>query len=263
MRFSFRLHSRVLNPFRFLVRSLADFLFPRVCFGCEEEIEEGLLCDHCRLLLLTSELDVCPGCGRPCVDASEGCGRCLVDFCVSRVRALGCYEVPFLNLVQELKYGEKTVLARPLGEALAALAEQDTEVRRADILCPIPLHPARRRERGYNQSWLLAREAGLQMGKPVAELLRRVRNTRSQTGLADDEARRRNVEGAFCLQPGAEVEGKRVVLVDDVMTTGATLDAAGRCLLAGGASAVLGLVVVAARTGSGRAGVNRPQRGKK
>lgn len=250
------------KSFRFLVRSLADFLFPRVCFGCDEEIEEGLLCEPCRLLLLTSELDVCPGCGRPCIDAADGCARCSTGFSLSRVRALGCYDVPFHCLVRELKYAEKTALAGPMGQALAALAGQDSEVSRSDVLCPVPLHPARMRERGYNQSLLLAREVGLSLGKPVVELLRRVRNTESQTRYADDKARHRNVARAFRLKPGAEVAGKRVVLVDDVMTTGATLDAAGRCLLEAGASAVLGLVVAAARTGQGQAGVNRPGRGK-
>ena len=93
---------------RFLLRSLADFLFPRVCYGCNEEIDEGLLCEPCRLLLLTSELDVCPGCGRPCADAAEGCGRCGMRFSLTRTRALGLYMEPFRNLIHSMKYREKT-----------------------------------------------------------------------------------------------------------------------------------------------------------
>lgn len=252
----------LLGSLRLFVRGLADFLFPRVCFGCDVEVEDGFLCEPCRLLLLTSELDVCPGCGRPCGDAAAGCGHCRERFCLSRVRALGIYREPFLNLVHALKYSEKTVLAGVLGQALAALVEQDTELRAADALCPVPLHPARQRERGYNQSLLLAREVGTSTGMPVVEPLKRVRNTESQTRLPDDDARRRNVEQAFRVRPDTRLDGKRIILVDDVMTTGATLDSAGAQLLAAGASAVLGLVVVAAASGPGPAAANRRGRGR-
>jgi ComF family protein len=146
-------------------------------------------------------------------------------------------------LVQALKYDDKTVLARPLGEALAVLVEADPELVRADCICPIPLHRARLRERGYNQSELLAREAAGATGKEYAELLVREKNTPTQTQRMGSKERRENLRGAFALAPDADVGGRAVILVDDVTTSGATFDAAGRCLLAGGADALYGLAV--------------------
>ena len=170
-----------------VVRSFADFLFPPICFGCDEETESGLVCDSCRLLLFTSELDVCPRCGRPCAEASRSCGCCEVPYCLSRTRAVGLYQPPFNKLIHALKYREKTALAELMGDALAALIGQDSELRTVDALCPIPLHPARLRERGYNQSELLADEVSRLTRIPVSRALKRVRNTKSQASLKDDD----------------------------------------------------------------------------
>jgi ComF family protein len=247
------------SSLKLLFRSFADFVFPPICYGCDDEIESGLVCDACRLLLFTSELDVCPGCGRPCAIAARGCGFCSVPFALRRVRALGFYAAPFHNLVHALKYDGKTSLAGLLGSALAALAQQDSEYRQADAVCAVPLHHSRLRERGYNQSELLARVVSQQAGLAMPRLLVRHRRTRSQTGRAGPGARYRNVAGAFRLRPDVSVRGLDVLLIDDVCTSGATLDAAARPLIAGGASAVFGLVVAAAAQSGGqeRAGANR------
>ncbi len=226
----------------FLFRALADFFFPPICYGCNEEAEQGLVCDSCRLLLFTSELDVCPNCGRACV---ETCSRC-DEHLLSRVRALGPYAEPFRGLIHALKYHEKTGLADLLGRALASLALQDTELRQADVVCAVPLHPARQRERGYNQSELLARAVSAETGIAFVDALLRKRNTPTQTSQSGTAQRRRNVEDAFRIRPGANVAGAHVVLVDDVTTSGATLNAAARHLLGAGAVNVMGLVVAAA-----------------
>lgn len=162
---------------------------------------------------------------------------------LSRTRVLGPYAPPFSALVQALKYEDKTTLARPLGEALAALADADPELARADCVCPIPLHRARQRERGYNQSEMLAREAASATGKDYVELLVRRKNTPTQTQRMDHKERKANLRGAFTLAPGVDVSGRMVILVDDVTTSGATFDAAGRCLLVGGATSIYGLAV--------------------
>uniref|UniRef100_A0A7C4CCA9 ComF family protein n=1 Tax=candidate division WOR-3 bacterium TaxID=2052148 RepID=A0A7C4CCA9_UNCW3 len=237
---------RVKSGLRFLVRALADFLFPPICYGCDEETESGLVCDACRLLLFTSELDVCPVCGRPCLSASDLCGRCSVPLPLARVRALGAYGQPFLGLVHALKYDQKTSLAPLLGRALAALASQDSELAICDSVCAVPLHPARKRERGYNQAQLLAEVVAGETGLQLGDWLVRRKNTPTQTARHDDEARRRNLEGAFALRSSADLRGRRILLVDDVMTSGATLGAAAGSLLAGGAGAVCGLVIAAA-----------------
>ncbi|MEO0078053.1 MAG: ComF family protein [candidate division WOR-3 bacterium] len=234
--------ARLNHGLGFLFRALADFFFPPICYGCEEEAEQGLVCDSCRLLLFTSELDVCPNCGRACVEKCSRCGENLL----SRVRALGPYAEPFRGLIHALKYREKTRLAGLLGQALATLTLQDTELRQADVVCAVPLHPARQRERGYNQSELLARVVSGETGIVFVDALLRKRNTPTQTSQSGIAQRRRNVEDAFRIRPGVNVAGARVVLVDDVTTSGATLNAAARHLFVAGARDVMGLVVAAA-----------------
>ena len=237
---------------RFLLKSLADFVYPPICYGCDTEIEEGLVCEGCRLALFTHELAVCPRCGRPCTRTAETCGQCEEEFSLSRVRALGLYVPPFNELVQAFKYSGKTTVGELLGRALAALVQQDEVLSAADAVCPIPLHPARLRERGFNQSLLLAAAIAMSSGIPLADYLVRRKNTSTQTAKTSPEKRRKNLEDAFRLRPDADVAGKTVLLVDDVMTTGATLNPAARELLKGGAASVLGAVVAAAHAGSSR-----------
>ena len=234
---------------RFLLKSLADFVYPPVCYGCDTEVEEGLVCEGCRLALFTHELAVCPKCGRPCTRTAETCGQCRTPFSLSRVRALGTYVPPFDKLVQAFKYSGKTNVGELLGRALAALVQQDEVLSAADAVCPVPLHPARLRERGFNQSLLLAAAISMSTRIPLAEFLVRTKNTATQTRKMNPEARLKNLARAFRLRPDAGVSGKRVLLVDDVMTTGATLDQAAQELLRGGAASVLGAVVAAAHAG--------------
>lgn len=236
----------LLSRLKFFLQALADFVFPPQCYGCGAEIESGLICDACRLLLFTSEMDVCRYCGRPCLPDEQDCGRCRQEFFLSRVRAVGIYQPPFTGLIQALKYRGRTALVPLLGGALTLLLQQDSELRQADGICPVPLHPARLRERGYNQSYLLAREVAAATGIPLVDPLYRRRNTRSQTEMRDDAARLENVRDAFAVKPGVSFQGNRLILVDDVMTTGATLSAAAGELLRAGAGTVMGLVLAAA-----------------
>ncbi len=228
------------------LRAGVDLLFPPACLGCDRETETGLVCSVCADKLASGRLGVCPRCGRPLTGRSATCSRCRVPFCLSRVRALGPYDPPYSGLIHALKYDGKRVLAELLGGALTALLESDPELGRAGLLCPVPLHPARLRERGYNQAALLAREVGSGSGMRCVRLLARVRNTPTQTVLHDDRARVANLRGAFRFAGRESVAGQRVILVDDVMTSGATLDAAGRELLRVGAAEVTGLIVAAA-----------------
>jgi ComF family protein len=143
--------------------------------------------------------------------------------------------------IHALKYHHVRDLAIPLSELLLALwRELDWEV---DLVLPVPLYPRRQRERGYNQSALLAAQLtkGLDLTTASPNVLKRVRHTRSQTGL-DAAERRQNVSGAFFCQDST-VRGQRVLLVDDVCTTGATLDACARALKGGGAHSVHALTV--------------------
>lgn len=235
-----------LNRVKIFLRAIADFIFPPLCYGCDSEIESGLLCESCRLLLFTSELDVCIKCGRPCLPDEKLCGRCDLEFNLSRVRAVGCYQPPFTGLIQAFKYAEKTALVAVLGDALTQLVYQDSELKRADGICAVPLHPARIRERGYNQAYLLAARVAMNTKIPLLNPLIRKKNTRSQTEMRDDQARQDNVRDAFAIQSGVQFNGKRLILVDDVMTTGATISAAAAQLRSAGAGEVMGLVLAAA-----------------
>jgi ComF family protein len=156
------------------------------------------------------------------------------------------------DAIHELKYSGRTVLATPLGRLLAEAGPEVVPVALdewADALVPVPLHPARLAERGFNQAELLLAPCRSAWGLPVlGHALVRTRATLPQTDL-DAEARRANVRDAFRVRRPAEVAGRRLLLVDDVLTTGATAGSAARALRAAGATAVgvLALARVVAR----------------
>jgi ComF family protein len=159
---------------------------------------------------------------------------------INQIRSVALFDGVLRQAVHRFKYERLSSLAEPFGDMLAAywLAAQLV----ADWLIPVPLHPSRERDRGYNQSDLLARQLGQRVGVPVSSRgLRRTRATAVQMTLNAAE-RRQNVAGAFeCVEP--RVQAKRVVIIDDVGTTGATLDACAQAVLQAGAAAVMGLTL--------------------
>jgi ComF family protein len=156
------------------------------------------------------------------------------------VRSLYLYEGAAREAVRALKYNYLSALAQPMAQLMARYLEEEEGIE-ADLVVAVPLYGRRRRLRGYNQSALLARGLSRLCGLSLAErgLVRR-RNTPPQARSVDAEARRRNVADAF-VADRRRVEGKRVLLIDDVMTTGATLDACARALRQAGAASVWGL----------------------
>ena len=203
--------------------ALLGLIYPRraTCMGCGSRtgFPRDWLCEDCRQALSSRWV----GAGRP----PEG------GLFKGAAYAYH-YGGPAGGLVRNLKYQGVTRLAAGMGRSMASVFAliQPTG---ADCVAPVPMHPKRLRERGFNHAALLARAAGDRLELPMADALKRVRNTRQQARLPDD-ARRANMAGAFELQ--MDVKGKRIVLVDDVCTTGATANACAKTLLDGGAEAV-------------------------
>jgi ComF family protein len=192
-------------------------------------------CAGCRAQV---ELIVPPTCRRcGCALPEEGlCSRCReLASDLERIAAVAVYADPLRPAIHALKYGNNIPLATPLG-ALMVEAWQRGGLPQTDLIVPVPLHSRRQAERGYNQSVLLARVLGRGVDVPVDDhtLIRR-RATPPQVGLGFSE-RRQNVEGAFACR--GDLRGKTVVVVDDVCTTGATLEACAAALRASSAAGV-------------------------
>ncbi len=210
--------------------SLLRHALPQACALCTAPSGNALLCAACEAALPRIAA-ACPRCALPSPGAAV-CGACLARP-PPYVAALAAwaYVFPVDRLLQEFKYGGRLALAEPLALALcAALAARETPV--PDCLAAIPLAPRRQRARGFNHAREIASRVGGAIGVPLAGGLRRMRETPPQAGLRFAE-RAANVSGAFVAD--GDFAGKSVAIVDDVMTTGATLASAARALLAAGA----------------------------
>lgn len=229
-----------LNVVKDMVLTL---VFPRRCLACGSGGD--FLCASCRSSLPHILPPVCDRCGAP-GEPGASCIHCQkLSPALWGVRSLLSFEGLGRQIVHELKYHNFKALAGPLGELLADYFLANRLA--ADVLVPVPLHPSRLRERGYNQSALLAREMGRRLSIPVLEKgLTRVRHTQPQAKAADALQRRHNVRGAFGCREKTFV-GKRVLLIDDVCTTGATLEACAVALQAAGAVSVWGLTLARER----------------
>jgi ComF family protein len=226
-----------------LATGALDALLPPRCLACGGSVDrQGGLCPGCWGGLSFIVAPFCACCGLPFEFAVEGeslCGACAAEPPpYGRARAVLVYDDGSRPLVLGFKHGDRTHAARSFGLWLArAGAELLAD---ADLLVPVPLHRWRLFRRRYNQAALLALSVGRQAGiRVVPDLLVRRRATASQGGL-DRASRKRNVTGAFRLRRGAEpvVAGRRLLLVDDVLTTGATLTECAKILRRAGAARV-------------------------
>jgi ComF family protein len=229
--------------------SALDLIYPRACAGCRMALEggRGHLCWDCRSDVRPIVPPYCARCGNPVegrIDHRYICYHCTQaapHFTLARCAAR--FEGVLPRLVHAFKYREALWLAGDLAELLEACWETHYAGRACDAVAAVPLHPARRRARGYNQAALLAGALARRIGRPLlAGCLHRVRDTQTQTHLTARE-RLHNVTDAFEAARPARLRGRKVLLVDDVMTTGATVGACAKALTDGGAAEVLVLTL--------------------
>jgi ComF family protein len=218
--------------------AVLDLVYPPRCVLCGRL--GPFLCEGCEAALPRADGRRCDACWLPLSGAAcEACA--LHPTSLSRLRSLYRYQGEVRRLVHAYKFGGVSALGRPLGLQLAA-GYRDHGLD-ADAVAAVPLTGARKRQRGYNQAALGGREAATELGLPYLEPLRRRGHATPQAGSASAEQRRQNVRDAFAPAPGVQVRGQRILLIDDVATTGATLSACAGVLLSMGASAVVGLTL--------------------
>jgi ComF family protein len=231
--FPVRLRRFVDASARFARRAL-----PQSCALCAALSGDALLCDACtRALPWTTS--VCPACALPTIEGTI-CGACLArppPFAATVAAWL--YAFPVDQLMQAFKYGGQLALAEPLADALVATVRR-LGVLRPDAIVALPLAPSRQRQRGFNQAHEIARRVAHSIGVPLVRGLVRVRDAAPQAGLSLEE-RARNMKNAFVAN--AAIAGRHIAIVDDVMTTGATLAAAARAARRAGAAGVDAWVV--------------------
>ncbi len=216
-----------------------DLLFPQHCVGCGKEGE--FLCYSCRQSLPRITPPLCPVCGRP-QPSGILCPSCVSwSAKIDGIRSPFRFDGAMREAIHQLKYRNLRALAVPLAKLLHDYLITDPMP--AEVLVPVPLHQKRLRERGYNQSSLLARQLGKLADLPIVDdCLIRQRHATPQARTATVEERQSNVTDAFACRDH-RLRDKQVLLIDDVSTSGATLDACAAALKASGATSVWGLVM--------------------
>jgi ComF family protein len=232
-----------------MFRAFLDLLFPPLCHACKSFVAnagELFICADCLGRISFLESPLCTTCGAPFATESgidHLCGACLVHRPLHLCRSATILSGPVQDLIHRFKYGYKVHLSQPLGmltvHALAAFHKQAG----ADLVIPVPLHRKRLRQRGFNQSQLIGAVLAKQWQLPL-EIgnLQRIRWTEPQITL-DASERVTNVAGAFAVKDGKRLAGKKVLLVDDVLTTGSTMRACVEPLVEAGVAAVFAVTV--------------------
>lgn len=273
----FAIGLRVADVFEHVAEKISSAVFPDKCLICGELFKKkssvskdvlsgpsamdfplllsGMVCGKCSRGFVPVSPPFCSACGIMFTSRrgeNRRCGECIKKPKKFRVaRAAAAFDGPVADCIHKFKYNGKLQLAHPLSvllfSAFLVYVKMDLSgTDEVDRIVPVPLHMKRFRERGFNQAFLLVREWGMlaeTLGiqkhfKTIdTKILFRKRNTASQTGLARDQ-RRRNIKNAFYVNPGSKISGERILLIDDVYTTGATVDECAKTLLKAGAGTV-------------------------
>ena len=228
-----------INP----LAALSSLFYPATCVVCSGDVERPeYLCESCRGRAPRITPPFCAKCSEPfsgAITETFSCANCEhrilhFDSAVAAYRSRGLVR----KLVHEFKYGRQRHLRHPLSEWLGeTMADSRLRGWRFDLIVPVPLHPARERERGFNQATLLAELLSSRIGVPLRNVLERIRYTTTQTAY-DRAERMENLHDAFRLRKKMNVRELRVLLIDDVLTTGSTVSECARILKDGGAISV-------------------------
>ena len=236
----------LVKPF---FHALLDVILPPICHICRSFIPNAgtlHICQTCRDIMPIVSSPICPKCGIPFIGTGSDhrCGQCMTNpphFDTARAHFL--YEGPIRDLIHSYKYNQKTHLRNPLAlltlEGLSAFLKSQN----LHLIVPVPLHRSRLQQRGFNQAVLLGRTISHYLSLPMLpDVLVRTRPTEPQIDLSSAE-RRLNVKGAFTVFKPDQIASKRILLLDDVMTTGSTMDECAKELKKAGADAVIAATI--------------------
>src|SRR3954451_3025244 len=226
-----------------LFQAAVSLLYPATCTVCGKNVRAGAyLCDDCEAKIIHIVPPFCEKCSEPfegSINTAFSCANCAhrtiyFDTAVAAYRGRGIVR----DVIHQFKYNRQIHLRHLVARWLrAALDDERLRAYKFDVVVPVPLHPARQRERGFNQATVLAELLSAQISIPCRPLLKRIRYTTTQTAL-DRSERMENLHNAFRLRKNTDVRGLQVLLIDDVLTTGSTLSECARVLKRAGAKSV-------------------------
>lgn len=246
------------QPYNGAERKIIRFLFPPdiTCNVCNREIFEGYFCAECEEKLPYNNGTICAHCGRRIFNPEERCFSCNGrETWFTRARSVFVYEQPVRHMITSLKYDGKRYLAEIFASRMKEVYY--ASFFNSDVIVYPPMSEERLVERGYNQAELIAKELSLLIGVPVADnAFRKVKETARQAML-DAAQRRVNLSGSFEIKDKTAIKGKHVLLIDDVMTTGATVETLSKIMIKHGALSVDVLTIASVAKGiEGKIGKN-------
>jgi len=236
--------------------ALASVVFPAGCRICDELLTDSRrvpICQECLASFDRVPSPMCEICGRPLPGLVQGRGELRLcpachdkTYAFDRARSFAIYSGALVRAILLLKFEQIDPLGAWFAERLAELVQTEPGNFVADVIVPVPLHRQRERERGYNQAALISKPLAKRLHLPHKTVLLMRTRARPDKRILSLEERWESVRGAFATRPGSQVDKLRVLLVDDVMTTGATLDACAKVLREAGAGSVVALTVARA-----------------
>lgn len=229
-----------------------EILFPPICLSCQKHIaeQENYLCHLCSTKIFINKTLACPVCRARLANNKKTCHKKSLFL----LAAATFYDDEIVkNLIWRLKYRKEKAAALPLAKILleyiriAGFIGSNGPLKPSNtVIAPIPLHSARERQRGFNQSSLLAEKLAENLNLRIVTSLIREKNTKPQAEIEGLEKRQENIAGCFNVKNNDEIKGKNILLIDDVFTSGSTLNEAAKVLKAAGAKKIIGLVVARA-----------------